>query len=62
VKLINLCFEGISIVDASVKKVRLCEIDHIEVAKNNHWIGNLSMDTHKLVYHGYRNYTIEKRD
>jgi hypothetical protein len=64
VKLINLWFDGMLLCNVSLKKEMICDMPHIEINRMNHWIGNLSTNTHKLVYKkGLKghNYSVERR-
>ena len=63
-KVINLWFDGILILDATIKKETDYDEVTIEVIKHKTYIGRLDMKTHKLVYKNHsmgRNYSVEKR-
>jgi len=63
-KIINLWFEGMLIVDANVRKSLLCGEEQIDVTKDKKYIGRLDMATHRLIYkRGLTglNYRVERR-
>ena len=63
-KLINLWFDGILMLDVTVKKELLCGEEQIDIRKDRRYIGRLDTETHKLVYKkglSGHNYKVERR-
>ena len=63
-KTVSLIFEGITIIDATLRRSTISSFNNVEVLHYEHYVGLLTVDTHKLRYIKYLphpTYKVERR-